>query len=373
MHTTKRVVTSSLVAMAVVVLTGCCAARNELPALRRDLGTLRYEVKASLESQEKQSKALNKGFDDVKNFLKNRALQSGPNPGNGGAVVTPVPPIPEPDPVVITPDPVVIPDDPSVGPKAVVKLKGAMTMAEKQKVVKTALLNLQRCFVSAEKDMSEARDVLVTALAEPGFNVVQAAKDMKFDPTEDALDKFRADNNCNLVFLLKGEAKQKDKFGTFFSYECKLSGKILNLYTHQIIARKTITQRGARKQDADQAAESAVVAAAEPMGEYLIKEVARKWQATSLLKAKLEIHDVEDAGVCNDLRAGLQNRVGVYYVSLERWDVGGRTAEFEVLCRFDVKEHLLAYVNELRLDKIKPILAKGGEVFTAIRKPDLED
>jgi len=351
MHTAKRAVTMSLAAMAVVMLTGCCAARNELPELRRELGALRYEVKACLDGQEKQIKALNTGFGDVKGFFEDHA-----NPEHRGGIVIPVAPIPEPDPVVIAPEP-----------------KGAMTMAEKQKVVKTALLNLQRCFVTAEKDMTEARDALETALAEPGFNVVQAARDLKFDPTEDALEKFRKDNDCNLVFLLKGEAKQKDKFGKFFSYECKLSGKIVNLYTHQIIARKTITKRGERKQDADQAADSAVVAAAEPMSEYLIKEVARKWQATSLVKARLDIHNVEDAGVCNDLRAGLQNRAGVYYVALERWDAGGRTAEFEVLCRFDVKEHLLAYVNELRLGKVKPLLAKDGEVIKAIRIPDLDN
>ena len=88
-------------------------------------------------------------------------------------------------------------------------------------------------------------------------------------------------------------------------------------------------------------------AAAGDVVTYLTDEVTRKWEPASLVKMDLVVMNVVSIDAAQLLRARLQERVGVYYVSLEEWTQGTRTARYEVLCRFDVKRFLSAYVSEL--------------------------
>jgi hypothetical protein len=68
----------------------------------------------------------------------------------------------------------------------------------------------------------------------------------------------------------------------------------------------------------------------------------------------------------DDLRVGLQKRPGVYYVSLESWDLATGVGRYEVLARFDVQRFLPAYVDELRLDKVKvQAVSQNGQAITA--------
>ena len=68
------------------------------------------------------------------------------------------------------------------------------------------------------------------------------------------------------------------------------------------------------------------------------------------------------------IRAGLQERLGVYYVSLESWLASTETARYEVLCRFDVKRFLSAYVSELERGKVEVTsMDQQGEKIEAKR------
>ena len=257
-------------------------------------------------------------------------------------------------------------------------LKGRISDEDKQKIIEASLINLQRMIVGADEQLiltggteqsDAAKEQLVTKLGELEFNVIQSNEKLSFSPTEQEQEGWRRGNNCNLLFLLKGESKKQDKFGNFYSFEAKLQGKVLNLTTHQIIASKTITKRGRRALNEDEAAEDALRVAAKDMSTYLSDEVVRKWEFTSLVRMTLEVNNVESIGQADDIRVGLQKRLGVFYVSLDSWDHESEKAIYDVLCRFDVQRFLAAYVEELRDGGLKVRwIKKGGEAIKAKRK-----
>ncbi|MBI4604701.1 MAG: hypothetical protein HY721_22290 [Planctomycetes bacterium] len=252
-------------------------------------------------------------------------------------------------------------------------LKGRLSDAEKQSVLEKSLISLLRVILSSEEKLqlsagpeasTTARGALTTKLAELQFKVIESDARLGFSPSEEDQDRYRLRNDCNLVFLVEGGAKQADKFGEFFSFESQLKGKVLNLTAHQVIAEKTFLKRGKRATDERQAAESAQEAAAADLVAYLSDEVARKWEVTSLVKVDLEVSGLGQFAQADDLRVGLQRRPGVFYVSLESWDRGSERAKYEVLCRFDVERFIGAYVDELRLGNVvvKSVKRKGEEI-----------
>ena len=264
--------------------------------------------------------------------------------------------------------------DPYVVKPATEPLRGRLSDAQKQEIARRALFDLQRMVISSDEriylsdgveDTSVARDVLATKLEELTFHVVASTSELWFNPSEREQDRFRELNRCNLKFCLEGEAEQVDKFGNFYLYRAKLRGKVLNLTTHQEIASKTIRKDGRRALDEVEAAEDALESAAADMATYLTDEVARKWEATSLIRIRLIITDIDHAQEADDVRIGLQRRVGIYYVSLERWDKESDTGVYEVLCRFDVREYLVGYVDELRIGRIQVERVERGKVIKA--------
>lgn len=265
-------------------------------------------------------------------------------------------------------------EDPQVVKPATEVLPARLSEAEKQEIGRKALFNLQRMIISSDEGLrlssgvehtTAARDVLATRLEELAFRVVASTNEMRYTPSEVEQDRFRAANNCNLAFLLKGEAKPADKFGNFYLYHGELKGKVLNLTTHQEIASKTIRKKGRRALDEFEAARDALESAAADVATYLTDEVTRKWEATSLIKVRLIITDLDHAQEVDDVRIGLQRRSGIYYVSLERWDKQSDTGIFEVLCRYDVREYLVGYVDELRIGRIQVQRVERGRVIKA--------
>jgi hypothetical protein len=265
-------------------------------------------------------------------------------------------------------------EDPRVVAPATDALRGRLTDAEKQEIGRRALFDLQRMMISSaewlrlpdgDERTEVARDVLATKLEELGYHVVASTSELWSAPSEGEQSRFGERNDCNLVFLLEGEAKPADKFGDFFCYHSELKGKALNLTTHQEIASKTIRKEGRRALDEAEAAQDALESAAADMATYLTDEVARKWEATSLIRLRLVITDIDHIQEADDVRIGLQQRAGVYYVSLERWDIKSDTAVYEVLCRYDVREFLNGYVDELRNCRVQVQRVERGKVIKA--------
>ena len=254
-------------------------------------------------------------------------------------------------------------------------IRPTYTNAQKHDIVHKALLNLQRMMISSRERIAlpdgvetttVARDVLANKMAELSFNVIEMTDRLPFEPSEAQQDRFRAENDCNLAFLMDGEAEQFDKHGNYYLYKCKLRGKVLNLTTHQQIATKTVRRKGPRDLDEAEAGEDALEKAAEDLAAYLTDEVTRKWEATSLVRMRLAVSGLRHFREADDLRVGLQQRVGIYYVSLERWDDRSDTAEYDVLCRFDVERFLAPYVDELRRDRVRiESVERHGKVIKA--------
>ncbi len=254
-------------------------------------------------------------------------------------------------------------------------LRGRLSNAEKQEIVRRALFDLQRVIVCSDEALhldhgrressTVARDVLAKHLEELTYHVVATTNELRYQPSEEQLDWFREANNCNLVFLLRGEAEPFDVFRGQHLYESRLSGRVLNLTTHQEIASKTISRQGERFLKAEQAAESALVLAAADVATYLTDEVSRKWEVTSLIRIPIVVTNIEHAQELDDLRIGLQRRPGIYYASIERWDKESEVAHLELLCRIDVREYLIGYVDDLRIGRIQVQRVERGRIIKA--------
>ncbi len=257
-------------------------------------------------------------------------------------------------------------------------LKGRYSDAEKQEIIQKSLINLMRVSVSSQEQLHLSDEKatsnvsvndLTSRLAGLTFQVIDGIEDLPFDASETQQDQYRETNRCNLAFLIKGEARKVDKFGNFYSFGSEMEGKVLNLTTHQVLARKSVSRRGRRALNEREAAEDALRAGAKDLTTYLTDEVARLWEATSLVKMELEVDNLRNIAQADDIRNELQRRTGVYYVSMESWSAGDRRAVYEVLCRFDVQRFLASYVEELR-DKGLAVerFEQHGEAIEARRR-----
>jgi hypothetical protein len=258
-------------------------------------------------------------------------------------------------------------------------LKPTYSDVEKQKIVQESLLNLQRVLVCTDEfavlstgktGSSVVKESVTDKLAALSFKVIESSKKLSFSPSEREQDAFRESAKCNLAFLAAGMVKKTDKFGKFWSFSGHVRGKVLNLTTHQIIASKNVIKRGKRALEETDAATSALEAASKDLVTYLTDEVVRQWEATSLVRMTLIATNIDNVKIADDLRVGLQKRVGIYYVSLESWDSKSQVAVYDVLCRYDVQRFLASYVDEVRGKgrvKVKSV-KQNGKVIKMKRK-----
>jgi hypothetical protein len=286
-------------------------------------------------------------------------------PVQAGPERPPAPPLrPQPDPVA---------SDPIVVKAAVEPLAGRLSDEEKQEIVHSALLNIQRMVISSDVQLAlsgtheatmVAADLIASKLAELGFRVTQSTSRLEYDPSEHRLDAFRKHNDCNLAIVIEGGAQAGDRFGNFWSFTGELKGKVLNLTTHQVIASTTIRKQGRRALDERGAAQDAIESAAADLATYLTDEMARKVEATSLVRMRMTCTDLDHWQEADDVRIGLQRRPGIYYVSMEHWDKQSDRGVLEVLCRFDVQQFLPSYVDELRKGRIQVVsVEQAGKVI----------
>ncbi len=250
-----------------------------------------------------------------------------------------------------------------------------MTDAQKQQAIHDARLNLIRTFVSAREHLpvglgeeaGVAKEELTSYLAGIGFNVIQSTQQLPPNPTEAQQNRFRRQNNCNLVFLVDATVLPRKGAGRHRQYACKLKGSVLNLTTHQIIASKRYDELGKIAQHQDVAIKSAVEAAMNKLKSYLSAEAVRKWEELSLYRVHLTMHNLATAGQADSIRAELQRRQGVFYVSLDSWDENRRTARYDVLIRRDAKDYLVQYIEELRKSGVRILdYEKGGKTIRAL-------
>ncbi len=296
-------------------------------------------------------------------------------------------PGPRPNPVIpgpgapVAPPPADVPDnsDPTTIRLKQAPFKPTYSDAEKQKIVQESLLGLQRVLVCTDElavlstgktSASVVKDSMTDKLTALTFKVVQSSKQLSFSPSEREQDAFRESAKCNLAFVAAATVRKADKFGKFWSFTGDVRGKVLNLTTHQIIASKNFTKRGKRGLDEAMAARSALESASKDLVTYLTDEVVRQWEATSLVRMVLVATNIDNVRMADDIRVGLQRRVGIHYVSLDSWDSDSQVAVYEILCRFDVQRFLAAYVDEVRGKgrvKVKSI-TRSGKVIKMERK-----
>ena len=210
------------------------------------------------------------------------------------------------------------------------------------------------------KPSDAAKGVLTGKLAELGFKVIQSRSSLDYSPSEAQQDTFRKANDCNLVFLISGDARKMSKLGNFWSFQGAMKGKILNLTTHQVIAETAASKRGQRKLAEDKAAVSALEAAGGQLAADLTEALARKGQAASLVKLELIVTRVKTRAKAEALRTGLVRLDGIYYAAVHRWDETSAAARYELLCPFYLESKIADYVVQIGTGRVKSVSRKGN-------------
>jgi len=276
-----------------------------------------------------------------------------------------------PKPAVAKPE---IPDTRKIVTDVRPPFKPTYSVEKKAKFVKDSRLNLQRVFVCTDEmavlstgnvAFSVVREALIDKLTKLNFKVIESSSTLGFSPSEAEQDAFRESENCNLVFLAAATTGKADKFGNFWSFSGKVRGKLLNLTTHEIIGSKNVDKRGKRALGEGEAATSSLRAAGEDAATWLTDKAVEKWEATSLERTTFVAANITNAEMADDIRVGLEKRVGVRYVSLEGWDSQSQTAFYDILYRYDVRKSMESYIYSVRgKGNVKiNLVDKGGKVI----------
>lgn len=261
-------------------------------------------------------------------------------------------------------------------PPAHVPLVGQLSATEKQRITQEALAGLRRIVISSDESIqlkqtvtraNVAYDALRHRLTDTGFVVVTATSQLSPDPSLAEQERFRIANNCKLAFLVAGRALPTERDDGQHLFQAEVRARVLNLTTCNDLATRDARRDGPPAVSELEAGRTALTAAASELAGYLVEELQRRWEATSLVRVALDLRNLDQPKDLDDVRLGLARQPGVYYVSLERWDRHARAATVEVLCSVDVRALLSSYIERLRVGRVQ--VAGGnqiGEVLKAL-------
>lgn len=225
--------------------------------------------------------------------------------------------------------------------------------ADKQELVMRA--RLDRLLVAVAAGGSPvARDVLaekaVSKLTETGLRARRLRQTPGYGSPVSAYRAGR--EGFDRLIVLRGESRQVDKLGEFFSYEARCLGKMLDPADGMVLASKEVLSRGKRALSAADAERSALEAAGGELVEYLTDELIRKVDHGRYL-VRLVLEGVRNTDEVDRIKAWLQTRPGVAEAKCLSWSRSSRTARMFVRMHPAVKGNLAAYVETIPKLKIE--------------------
>ncbi len=128
-----------------------------------------------------------------------------------------------------------------------------------------------------------------------------------------------------------GAAKLNEKFGNFYSFDASLAGRILDPARLELAAVTTAAKRGERLLREEDAANSAVKAAAGELAEKLLSAADKAVAAARPVVLDCEVGELGSLAAAEQFRAALARLRGVHYASLEGWDARTYAAKYELL------------------------------------------
>lgn len=244
--------------------------------------------------------------------------------------------------------------------KPVTPKRRELPVEDEHASVCTAKLDLLRVFICSDETVhlsdstyksDECRQKVVEHFSDMGYRVVEGASP-GYDVSEDELKNIAGSQNVDMLVLLQVDVKEQGKFGDFYLFEADGRGRVAQIVGDELVTATSAYVRGKRALSEQKAAQSALQACAQEIGQKLSYEILRK-SSSGILVRELIIDGLTRARQADYIRIGLSNKPGIRSVSLKSWDEVSRRAVF--LIRFDasVKENLAAYLENIDNVRLK--------------------
>lgn len=263
--------------------------------------------------------------------------------------VAPVPPGPPEkrpkDPYVVIPQP---PDKPILPPQ------------EEQALVCTAKLDLLRVLICSDETVhlsdtayksDECKQKVVEHFSDIGYRVVDGAFP-GYNASGGTLKGIANDIDVDLFVLLYAKTTLRDKFGDFYLFQADGRGRVAQIVGNELVTATSANVRGKRGLSEGEAAQSALQACGEEIGQKLSYEILRK-SSSGILVRELTIDGLGRASQADYIRVGLEKKPGVYSVTLKRWDSTNKRAVFLIRLDASVKENLAAYLEDIEKVRLR--------------------
>lgn len=147
---------------------------------------------------------------------------------------------------------------------------------------------------------------------------------------------------ADLLIVVLGDTKEYDRFGTFYLYEAEVRGTVYEPGGSKVATRE-ITTHGDRSSDANRAAESALLAAADDLGPYLVQEIVRS-VGQNVVSERVTISGLTYHASVMQVISNLRAQPGINDVRLLSWDEKSCVARLLVYLQPAARQNLGGYI-----------------------------
>jgi hypothetical protein len=238
--------------------------------------------------------------------------------------------------------------------------KPVLPAVKEQALVCNAKLDLLRVFICSDETVNlsnsryksdECRQKVTEHFTDMGYRIVEETSP-GYDVSGNALTSLAEKYDVDLFVLLKADVKQTDKFGDYFLYEADGRGRVAQIVGNELVTTTSANVRGKRALNEQGAAQSALQACAQEIGQKLSYEIIRK-SSTGILVRELVVDGLERAEQADYVRVGLSEKPGIQSVSLKKWDNTSKRAVFLIRLDASVKENLASYLENINNVRLK--------------------
>jgi len=148
--------------------------------------------------------------------------------------------------------------------------------------------------------------------------------------------------DADLVALVLGRAKERDRFGNFHSFQATVRGTVYEAGGDPV-ATKEITKVGERSSDAGLAERSALLAASKELGPFLVEQIVRK-TAQNVVTRRLTLRGLREHASVERIASHLRAQPGINDVRLQGWNESDGIARWVVYLQPAARANLGAYV-----------------------------
>jgi hypothetical protein len=178
--------------------------------------------------------------------------------------------------------------------------------------------------------------------SELGMRVQNAGGAELPETSATAIKALAGELDADLLLIALGKAKQRDDFGGMLSFEATVRGTVYEA-RGGVVATKELRKIGKRSSDASLAKSTALRAACEQLGPFLVKQIVRK-VGQNVVARRLTVRGLRNHSSARWIEEHLGRQKGINDVRPLSWDEESGTGRWLVYLQPAVRSSLGQYV-----------------------------